>query len=460
MQGRQWFLNAVVWLAVAHGSCVNPGKSAGTKPVIATQDGAVADAADAAADGGEGGEAGGAADAARAAAVGGGGGEARGSAGVSAGGFAATDLEAAGTQSDTKPPFTGNVAAKGPWVSGYYVGSQMRLYAPDKIDWNGLTHLLVGPVVPKIDGGLITTYDIDATNGPVVAKRLIDLAHEHGKKAIAMLGGSSQHANWVAATSDANRANFVQNLLGLMQTFGYDGFDLDWDPIEVNDQGPLRALAEELRANAPEMVLLLPVRWVDAYAGKAPTFYAEIARLFDQINIMTYGMSDSWSGWQSWHSSALHGHTPQTRSSIESSVDAYLGAGVPAAKLGIGVGFFGLCWILPVTGPRQRTGGSAVVAADNDMSYTNIMASYYGEIAHAWDDEASAPYLSFQNEHGPRGCSYVSYDDAQSIQAKADYVKQRGLGGAIVWTINQGYLPNAAVGQRDPLMQAMSAFLK
>jgi chitinase len=29
------------------------------------------------------------------------------------------------------------------------------------------------------------------------------------------------------------------------------------------------------------------------------------------------------------------------------------------------------------------------------------------------------------------------------------------LGGAIVWTVNQGYLPNAPEGEQDPLMDAL-----
>lgn len=39
--------------------------------------------------------------------------------------------------------------ASGRWVSGYYVGYQRDLYPPEDIDWNGLTHLIVGVVTPN-----------------------------------------------------------------------------------------------------------------------------------------------------------------------------------------------------------------------------------------------------------------------------------------------------------------------
>lgn len=125
---------------------------------------------------------------------------------------------------------------------------------------------------------------------------------------------------------------------------------------------------------------------------------------------------------------------------------------MPAAKLGIG--FFGTCW-RGATGPRQTIGsGVLLVAGDNTMSYTNIMASYYDPNAHRWDDLAKVPYLSFTTAKGPQQCNFVSYDDEQSIGEKGAHVKANGLGGAIICTIGQGHLPNAPVGERDPVLKA------
>ena len=88
------------------------------------------------------------------------------------------------------------------------------------------------------------------------------------------------------------------------------------------------------------------------------------------------------------------------------------------------------------------------------MSYTNIMAQYYDAAARQWDSAASVPYLSFATGKGPQGCNFISYDDEQSITAKGSYVKAQGLGGTIVWTIQQGHLPSAPAGKQDPLLRA------
>jgi chitinase len=122
---------------------------------------------------------------------------------------------------------------------------------------------------------------------------------------------------------------------------------------------------------------------------------------------------------------------------------------VPAAKLGIGIPFYGVCW-RGVTGPNQTSGTMTIVADDNVMSYRAIMASYYNAGARKWDDVAKMGYLSFASPFGPQGCQFVTYDDAQSIAAKGAYVRSAGLGGAIVWTINQGHLGAGS----DPVLRA------
>ena len=98
--------------------------------------------------------------------------------------------------------------------------------------------------------------------------------------------------------------------------------------------------------------------------------------------------------------------------------------------------------------------GQDVVASDNAMSYVNIVSQYYNASAYRWDAVAQAGYLSFTQLTGPSQCNMVSYNDPQAVTEKGNYVKANGLGGAILWTINQAYFPSAAAGSRDPLMKA------
>jgi chitinase len=51
----------------------------------------------------------------------------------------------------------------------------------------------------------------------------------------------------------------------------------------------------------------------------------------------------------------------------------------------------------------------------------------------------------------------VTYEDPQSLADKGAYIKAQGLGGTIVWTINQGYVSSAQPGQKNPLLAALGA---
>jgi chitinase len=182
------------------------------------------------------------------------------------------------------------------------------------------------------------------------------------------------------------------------------------------------------------------------------------AAVFDQLNIEATWMAWDGAGWLSWHNSPLHGETTETPSSISLSVDAYLAAGMPAARLGIGVAFFGACYTAPVTGPRQILGPTTeVIILEEELSYTRIMEDYAPSGTASWDAVAYSPYLSFTAPTGAHACTYLSYDDARSIGEKAAYVAAEGLGGTAIWFIPLAYFPLAPVGSRDPLMDAVAA---
>ena len=49
-----------------------------------------------------------------------------------------------------------------------------------------------------------------------------------------------------------------------------------------------------------------------------------------------------------------------------------------------------------------------------------------------WDERARAPYL-----WNAATRTFITYDDARSIGAKADYVRAKGLGGMMFWELSQ-----------------------
>jgi chitinase len=346
------------------------------------------------------------------------------------------------------------------WVIGYYSGFGAS-YPVAEIDWSGLTHLAVAFYLPDTQGNIDESLSRGSA-GPTLGHSLVTAAHVAGKKIIASLGGSNSQALWQGSTAAANRATFVTNLKNLVQSYGFDGVDLDWEPFAAGDQVALSALVSDLRTQLPGALVTMPVGCENNNSPDDLSFFGTLSASVDRLNLMSYGLSGAWQGWKSWHSSPLHWNSDtSTPIAIDSSVDDYLKAGVPAAKLGIGSGFYGECYTSPVTAPDQALGGATVAASDGTMSYANIMSGFYSSSAYHWDSAAMVPYLSFSSPHGGQACTYVTYEDAQAIAAKGAYAKTKGLGGVIIWTINEGYVASAAAAQRSPLLEAMkTAFLQ
>jgi chitinase len=331
-------------------------------------------------------------------------------------------------------------------------------YAVSSIDWDGLTHVAAAFYVPDGSGGF-ASGNFDQTT----ATALIAAAHTNGKKVLASIGGANSGPVF-EQSMQSNATTFVASLEALI-TMGYDGLDIDWEGgnlTAAQDQSLETTLVQSLRSKSPNILLTFTAGYENENIPDDLSWYGTIAAQVDRINLMTYGMAGAYSGWDSWHSSPLHWNNgTSTPTGVDASVKNYLAAGVPAAKLGIGIGFYGLCYTSPVTAPVQALGASTVAADDQTMSYPNIMASYYSASAYHYDSAAEVPYLTLTGSNAEK-CTYVSYEDPTSIAAKGAWLKPQGLGAVILWEIGEGYVPSGATVQaQNPLLEATkTAFLE
>ncbi len=354
------------------------------------------------------------------------------------------------SQNDASTPPNEASTATNLWSLGYYASWDTTNYPVSAIEWSGLTHIAASFYIPQSDGSLSLLG-----GNPQVMQDLVTTAHANNVKAIASIGGSNSGSLFETATTGAARAKLVASIVSIVTSVGYDGVDIDWEPINAVDEPIVIDLANKIRAAVPNVTMTLALGYINPNAPPDLTQYGQIAAVYDQMNIMSYSMAGAWSGWNSWHNSPLYQKDAHTPLSVDETVQAYVNASVPKAKLGVGIGFYGLCYSSPVSAPDQPLDGSNIVASDGTMSYANIMSEYYTAKARQFDSLAQVPYLSFATAHAPDGCAYISYDDEQSIESKGTYVKTNGLGGVMQWEINEGYIASAPQGQRNPLLIAI-----
>ncbi len=333
------------------------------------------------------------------------------------------------------------------WVTAYYAVwvQQAGALTPEKIDYSAFSHLIHFGVVPTDDGG------IDAVKGitPAESAAVIAPAHKAGRKVLLSVGGWLTSAHFRAAYSDPHRAAFIGALVQMVQTRGYDGLDIDMEPLEAADAPGYETFIRQLRA---QMTAANPKLLLTAATAAQPELFARLSPEFDQINLMTYDLAGPWQGFKTWHNSALYGSGTALMApsrpfpSASEMVTRFVAAGVPRLKLGVGAAFYGDVWS-GADGPGQPIAGVTMTT----VPYSVIMDTLYQPERYHWDVAASAPYLRID---GPQK-QFVSYDNEALCAAKVQYARAQGLGGVMIWELGSGYLPNRPAGQRDPLLQAV-----
>lgn len=349
------------------------------------------------------------------------------------------------------------------WVTAYYAGwmqgwsNNGRLPAQN-IDFAAMTHIVHFSLTPRTDG----TVNPDANSITLInSQELVTRAHAAGTKVIISIGGWGSDVGFRGATSSANRAKFISNLISFAQARGYDGIDIDWERLESSDATQYVAFINELRqaidAQPQRLLLTAAVAW-------HPAILAQVHTKFDQINIMTYDLSGAWPGWITWHNAPIYDGGTRFPSgglvpSIDGMTNSFIASGVPASKIGIGIDFYGYVWSggsgMPnggATDPRQSW--STAPTVQSNVPYYTIMDNHYQQQYYRWDNSAQVSYLRIDNA-GSASDKFISYDDEETARKKIEYARAKGIGGVIIWELGGGVRTNLPAGQQDPLLQAV-----
>lgn len=259
------------------------------------------------------------------------------------------------------------------------------------------------------------------------------------------IGGwsGSQDFSDIALTAQS-RKTFVDSVMEFVRDNHLDGADVDWEypgqpgaghRFRAEDKHDFTLLLQDLRerfdqaeqASGRRLYLTIAAGASDEYV--ADTEMAEVARSVDAVNLMAYDYNEGVSTGRTTHQAPLYTnpHAPVSES-VDSSVLAFERAGVPAAKLILGVPFYGRSW--------EQAGGvnhglfqPGKPAARDFIPFAEIHGSMIGHgFTRYWDAAASAPYLYSESQK-----IFVSYDDPESVARKCAYVLAHRLGGIMFW---------------------------
>src|SRR5258706_2564854 len=128
--------------------------------------------------------------------------------------------------------------------TGYSPGWEQGVMPASTVDFETLSHIIHFSVLPNSNGTLKASANVITASN---SASIVTNAHNAGRKVLISVGGagSGQFQN---ATTPANLSTFINNLVGFMSTRGYDGIDLDWEPLNPSDANQFTNLVNGLRS--------------------------------------------------------------------------------------------------------------------------------------------------------------------------------------------------------------------
>lgn len=378
------------------------------------------------------------------------------------------------TDTGTESPAPDSVR-KQPWVTAYlacwnhYVppGGNWGNLPTNQIDWTAFTHMIYFNFSAQPNGDIGPEIKDYNNMSPDRIQSIVQAAHAHYVPILFTIGGWGNYNGFKNAIEPSTRSVFIRNLVDLMKRWGFDGIDVDMEPIQNGDTDNYVTFIHELRATLDEnKTPLLSRPLLTAAVHWQPELFAKLQDQFDQINIMSYDFSGAWGqGWVTWYNSAVYngGKTfygmNKLLPSVNNEMKYFTDAGIPASKLGLGIDFYGYVWS---GGSGTSTGGvsqpdqhwTTPPRVQDNVPYYEIMNKYFRSSYYHWDPQSQAAYLSIDLP-GNANDKFISYDDERAIDAKVSYVFKHHLGGMIIFDLSGGYRQHAPAGMRDRLLQSV-----
>ncbi|KAK6533507.1 hypothetical protein TWF694_002446 [Orbilia ellipsospora] len=334
---------------------------------------------------------------------------------------------------------------------GYYVDWAIygRNFKPQDLVAQNFTHILFAFVNIDGDTGEVKLADSwadtdihwtgDSWNDPGtnvygIFKQLYLLKKANRKlKTILSVGGwtYSQNGSFPnAANTPEKREKFAQTAVAMVENFGLDGIDLDWEyPANAQDAANYVDLLRlcrfhlnqinrdfELSVAAPcgaDNIRNMDIQGMDQY--------------LDFWNLMAYDFSGSWSS-VTGHAANLHpskSNPASTPFAFDTALQLY--SAVDRKKIVLGMPLYGRGFA-NTNGPELGQAYSGLGAGNWEAGvwdYKNLPLPGSQEYQ---DDELVASW-----SYDPNQRLLITYDNPHVAKLKAQYIMNQGLGGAMWW---------------------------
>ena len=322
-----------------------------------------------------------------------------------------------------------------------YIFPQNNALQAGQIDANSLTR--INYAFSNIENGrMVTGFSMDKENFAF----LVSLKQQNPSLTVLVsVGGWLWSTNFSdVSLTPQSREIFIESVMEFLARYDLDGLDIDWEypgligsghPFRAEDKENFTLLLKELRARFTVETSKTHKRlYLTIAAGSSDEFLAhtemeKVQRYVDTVNLMCYDYYESSSDTLTGHHAPLFTDPADPKKvSANTSVLAFEKAGVPAAKIILGLPFYGRMW----GQVADKDHGLFQPGKPIPNAYAPYHAIAETMLNHGfdryWDSKASVPYL-----YSPEKQIFVSYEDPESATLKCNYVLTHRLGGIMFW---------------------------
>lgn len=325
----------------------------------------------------------------------------------------------------------------------YYTvpSKEWPLLAPDEIDVTLCTHIIVG--FAKISNTSIAPIEDE---DELIFKNVIELKDKSPLlKVLLSVGGAGDDKGFRSIIkTEKTSEQFALNSARYLSMMGFDGIDIDWEfPAwftSFEERFLFQILLREIHQvyKNPIYNLTLSVA-VPASKSIIDRSYrvSQMAKYVDFVNMMGYDFhSFHWYLPLTGHNSPLYSHSDEW--SMFSTVNLnwtafyWIQLGMPREKLVIGLPTYGQTYQLynpAFNGVYVPAIGTGVIGIGGQITYPQTCKFLATGATKKFDLESRVPFAYFKR-------NWISYDDEDSLEEKAKWIKHNHFGGVMIFDLN------------------------
>ncbi|KAJ7653321.1 glycoside hydrolase family 18 protein [Mycena polygramma] len=266
---------------------------------------------------------------------------------------------------------------------------------------------------------------------------LLKLANRNLKVLLSVGGYTySQDGHFAFVTNAASRATFVSNAVTMIEDYGFDGIDLDFEYPANSAEGQgfadlftaLRTAFDALSAKKGDATPYQLSAAVSAgSANNANLMISQMDKALTFWNLMAYDYAGSWLTFVD-NQANLYGGA-RTGVNTDDAIKHFVSSGATANKITLGMPLYGHAFEQTAGLGQSYSGIGAGTISPGICSYSAL------PLAGAQVFENTTDVSSYSYDSGSK--EFVSYDIPNIVKLKTQYINANNLAGSMFWELSQ-----------------------